>query len=242
VALCVGSAIGGFTSREPADRAVWWRGRSACGTCGTTLGAFDLVPIASWIALRGRCRHCGAPIPLWYPAVEATALAIALVAFALLPTPLAWLAAVLGWWLLLLALIDLRELILPDALTVPLIVVGVLLSATLPGPAPSLRDSLLGAAAGFGALALVAWAYRVLRHREGLGLGDAKLFAAGGAWLGVMRLPELLLLAAMLGIAHALAAGAWRRPDKLVPFGPALALAFWLVWLAAALSLGPSNA
>jgi leader peptidase (prepilin peptidase) / N-methyltransferase len=164
-------------------------------------------------------------------------LLVAIIAFGLLPGELGWVTALLGWWLLLLALLDLEELRLPDALTLPLIVAGILLSiwaptASLELPADPLF-SIIGAIVGYLALAAIARLYRMLRNREGLGLGDAKLFAAGGAWLGVMRLPDYLLLAALLGVAHAIFIGAWRQPDRVVPFGPALALAFWLTWLSA---------
>ncbi len=230
-----GSAIGSFARRDPAGRRDWLYGHSSCPSCGARLRVLDLVPLASWLALRGRCRHCRARIGLWYPLVEGAALAIAIIAFGLLPPAAAWPTAAVGWWLLALALIDQRELLLPDALTLPLAAAG-LLAAALGhrlGVAPlvSLPAAALGAAIGFAGFALLAWVYRRLRDREGLGLGDAKLLAAAGAWVGAAQLPSVVLLAALAALAVALSRGAHRRPDTPFAFGPYLALAFWLIML-----------
>lgn len=226
--LAVGSAVAGFVSRPEGTRASWLHGRSACPACGVALGIRDLVPILSWLALRGRCRRCGAPIAVFYPLVEATAFLIAAVSFGVLEGAAAWLAAGIGWWLLMAASIDLRELRLPDLLTLPLAGAGLLLALAGSPALVTPGEALLGAVSGFTALAGLAWAYERLRGRAGLGLGDAKLLAAAGAWLGPFELPMVVLLAALVGLAHALAVGAHRRPDRPVPFGPALTLAFWL--------------
>lgn len=216
----------------PEDWRGWLTGRSVCPACGTRLGPADLVPLASWLVLRGSCRHCNAPIPLYYPLCELAALLVPVVAFLLLAAPQAWLASLVGWWLLALALVDLRTKLLPDAMTLPLLLAGALLSVLGPGaglaPPAGPADSLAGAVAGFAVFALVAAAYRRLRAREGLGLGDAKLLAAAGAWLGWQALPIVVLTGAVLGLCMAVLAGAHRDPSREVPFGPALALAFWI--------------
>jgi leader peptidase (prepilin peptidase)/N-methyltransferase len=215
-------------------------GRSRCPACGTTLRPRDLVPLWSWLALRGRCRYCGSRLGAWYPLVELAAAAIGTVPFLLLPGLEAWVAAVLGWWLLALALIDLVAWTLPDALTLPLILAGLLLAALgarepgLPLPTPPLWDAAAGAALGYLGLAAIRWTYQRLRGREGLGLGDAKLFAAAGAWLGVGQLPLFLLTASVLGLVMALVRRQKLRAETEVPFGAALALAFWALFL-----LGP---
>jgi leader peptidase (prepilin peptidase)/N-methyltransferase len=214
---------------------MWW-GRSRCPACGTTLRPRDLVPLLSWLWQRGRCRHCGAPVSAWYPAVELAAAAVGAASPLLLPTPEALVAVLLGWWLLALALIDLEAWILPDALTLPLILAGLLLAAAggaAPGrlPLASLGEAAAGAALGYVVLAGVAWAYRRLRRREGLGLGDAKLFAGAGAWLGAASLPVVMLTAALLGLAFAVLRRQPLRAESAVPFGPALAVAFWAWFL-----------
>ena len=194
-----------------------------------------MVPLLSLLLQRGRCRACGARLSWFYPAVEVAALAVALMAWWRLPGPEVgwlWASCVLGWALLALAWIDARHFRLPDALTLPLIPAGLLATQAL-APAAVL-DHAVAALAGYASFALVAAGYRRWRGRAGLGAGDAKLLASCGAWLGLEALPMLVLLAALLGLAMALAL-AWRqgrlRGDMAVPFGPALALACWLLWL-----------
>jgi leader peptidase (prepilin peptidase)/N-methyltransferase len=145
---------------------------------------------------------------------------------------LLWASLALGWTLLALAAIDLRHYLLPDPLTLPLIPAGLGL-AWLIEPA-KLPDHAIGAAAGLVGFALIAWLYRRLRRREGLGLGDAKLLAAGGAWLGWQALPSVVALAAVFALALALAGalpGGKLAATTRIAFGPHLALAIWLVWL-----------
>jgi leader peptidase (prepilin peptidase)/N-methyltransferase len=198
------------------------------------------VPLLSWLGLRGRCRYCGAALGLWYPAIELAAAAIGLISMVLLPAPVSWLAALLGWWLLALAAIDLVDWTLPDSLTLPLLLAGLLLA--IGGDAAGLSalatplEAAAGAALGYGSLAGLAYVYRRIRGREGLGLGDAKLLAAAGAWLGPGPLPTLLLAAALLGLVMAISYRKPLRAETALPFGPPLALAFWATYLLLALS------
>ncbi len=224
----VGSFIGLAVLRRGTDAPIA-HGRSRCPVCKRTLGPVELVPLASWLMLRGRCRGCGARIGVWYPAMELAALGLAIWAVAVAPGWIGWLGAGLGWTLLALAAIDLREMVLPDALTLPLIASGLLVAAIAFGqPLDHVIGAVVGGA-GFGAL---GWGWERATGREALGLGDAKLFAAAGAWLGWQALPSVLLIAALAGLAMALVravreAGGLRAP---LPFGPALAAGFWLTW------------
>jgi leader peptidase (prepilin peptidase) / N-methyltransferase len=233
VAPFVGSFLGVLIRRLPDSRPVAW-GRSACESCGAALAARDLVPLGSFLALRGRCRSCAAPIAGFHPAVELAALGVAcLAALAAHDDPVRlWIGCGLGWALLALAWIDWEHLLLPDAITLPLAPAG--LAAALWLAPEALAARAAGAVLGYGAFRGFAWAYRRLRGREGLGQGDAKLLAAAGAWLGWEALPAVLLLAALVGLALA-GALALRRggldPGARLPFGPCLALAFWLCWL-----------
>ena len=243
----VGSFLGTLIARLPKDRPVVFD-QSRCETCGQELGIRDLVPIVSWFALKRRCRHCGAKLSAFYPLIELAALGVAVWAVLTLPVHLVWPTACLGWVLLVLAVIDTRHLILPDVLTLPLIPAGLALNwwldpvAILDGP---LLHHALGAAAGFLGFATLAWACRKLRGREGLGLGDAKLLAAAGAWVSWSGLGSVLLWASPLALMVALAAGAIHGTlsDKLagrsaIPFGPFLALGFWLTWLYGPIEFG----
>lgn len=228
----VGSFIGLAVLRRGTGAPIVF-GRSRCRACGRGLGPADLVPVASWLAFRGRCRDCGARIGFYYPAMELAAFGLALCAVAAAPGWIGWLGAALGWALLALAAIDLREMTLPDMLTLPLIAAGLLIAA-LAFPRPF--DHLIGAALGGAVFAVLGWGWERATGREALGLGDAKLFAAAGAWLGWQGLPSVLLIAALAGLAMALVRtllgrGGLRAP---LPFGPALATGFWLTWV-----LGP---
>jgi leader peptidase (prepilin peptidase)/N-methyltransferase len=230
---CIGSFVCTLALRAPGGWQGMWLGRSRCPACGTVLPPADLVPLVSWLASRGRCRHCGAGVSPYYPLVELGALAIGALAQGWLPGSPGWLAALLGWWLLALALIDLEAWLLPDAMTLPLIAAGLVASALELTPARSFQNAMAGAVAGYAALAGLGYLYRRLRGHEGLGLGDAKLLAAAGAWLGTVSLPWVVLTAALLGLALALARARPLRAKTAVPFGPPIALAFWgmFLWL-----------
>ena len=218
----VGSFVSLLTHRLPAGEA-WVLGRSRCRACGGTLAVRDLVPVLGWLANGGRCRVCAAPVSPLYPLLELAALGIAGWAAWVLPAPLLPFGCLLGWALLALAAIDARHLLLPDGLTLPLIPLG------LAQASERLVEHALGAVLGYLVFAAIAAAYRRLRHREGLGLGDAKLLAAAGAWVSWSGLPSVVLIAAISGLTTAVVLRLSHR-DRLA-FGPHLCLGLWLVWL-----------
>ncbi|HQT84358.1 MAG: hypothetical protein B7Z58_05355 [Acidiphilium sp. 37-64-53] len=225
VAPFAGSVAGVMIRRLPAHRPVGLA-RSSCDHCNAPLAARDLIPLVSFAVLRGRCRRCGAPIAREHLAVELAAIAIALWAISATNSqPDLWAACALGWTLLTLAWIDAKHLILPDVLTLPLIVAGLCFTWWLTPAA--LASHALGAIAGYLSFRAIALIYRTLRGREGLGAGDAKLLAAAGAWVGLAALPDLITAAALLGLAIAIAARTTTKwpPASAIPFGPALALA-----------------
>jgi leader peptidase (prepilin peptidase) / N-methyltransferase len=227
----IGSFLGLVIRRLP-DGSPIARGRSRCDICGTTLHARDLVPILSWVAAGGRCRYCREPLGWFYPGVELAALAVALIAVFTGGGQRDWLDCILGWWLLALGWIDLRSWLLPDVLTLPLIIAGLAVAFML--DPDQLTQHALGAVLGYLSLVAIAALYRALRHREGLGGGDAKLLAASGAWLGAAALPQVILIAALSALAAAAClrlAGIRLGIHSALPFGPFLALATWLLWL-----------
>ena len=231
IAPFMGSFLGVLAIRLAERRPVAFS-RSRCPDCDTVLGIADLVPLLSWLASRGKCRHCGAPIPRFYPVMELLALAVPLWAASETAGWVLWASCLLGWSLLALAAMDLRSMVLADALTLPLVVAGLAVSWAL-GPETA-RDAAIGAAAGFASFAVIGWLYRRVRGRDGLGLGDAKLLAAAGAWLTWPGLPGVVALAALSGIAQALVRSIGGRPlhaGERMPFGPHLTAATWLVWL-----------
>lgn len=223
----IGSCLGLLSLRLPAGAPVALS-RSACASCGRRLTPLDLVPVISWLLLRGRCRSCRAPIPVRYLLIETGCALIGLWAALTADGPLAWATAGLGWALLLIAIIDAEHFWLPARLTAPLLVAGLLVGAGL--QPETLVERLIGAGAGWVFLAGLAWAYRRLRGRDGLGGGDPLMLAAIGAWIGWRGLPSALLIAAVSGL---LAAIVLRRlqPESRFPLGSLMAVGAWLVWL-----------
>lgn len=228
IGCCIGSALANIAWCWPDGLRSLASRRSACEQCGATLGIIDLIPVAGWFIRRGHCGYCAALIPSYYWQVELAAGIIAGVSVWLLGPLGGAFASIAGWVLLLLARIDLDQMILPDALTLPLLVAG-LIAAWLPiWPGPTVTDAWIGAIAGYALLVGVRWAYQRFRGKEGLGLGDAKLFAAAGAWCGWEGLPNILFLAAATSLCTALIKGHKLDSVTPMPFGPSLAAAIWL--------------
>ena len=230
----VGAVFGSFIAtvaiRWPAGRSAL-DGRSACDGCGRELAWFELVPIASFLVLRRRCRSCRARIAAGHVVTELLGAGIGIAAGLVAPGSEGVAGAACGWLLLALAAIDLAAFWLPDVLTGTLAAVAV--GGGLAGCAPSLSDRLIGGAAGFGALWLVAAGYRRARGRIGLGGGDPKLFGAIGLWLGWRALPMVLLIASVAGLAvvavMAVRGRQMQASDRL-PLGTLLAGAAFGCW------------
>ena len=250
---CIGSFLNVVAWRLPRQESVV-RPRSHCPQCGTTLRWFENVPVLSWLLLRGRCRHCGSTIAVRYPAVEllcaglfvaaAAAPAVVSAAGSILPGSPAWLVVLAGWLLISLllpmVLIDLDQLWLPEPLCRWGVVLGLVVSAIAgfsQGDAPGrslLLWHLLAASAGLlGFEATSALAQKLL-GKPALGLGDAKMAAMFGAWLGLTGLGLTVILSvfsgALLGVIGLLS-GHLKRGQPF-PFGPFLAGAGLAVWCA----------
>jgi leader peptidase (prepilin peptidase)/N-methyltransferase len=227
----IGSFLGVVVERLPMRKPLVL-GRSSCDSCGHVLTPRDLVPVLSYLVTRGRCRYCAAPIGVAPLAIELAALGIAIWAASLDTGPRLWVDCGLGWALLTLAWIDARHMILPDPITLPLILAGLVWAAVV--EPDTLVDAAIGAAVGYTAFRLIELAYRRFRGRDGLGEGDAKLLAVAGAWVGWQGLGSVVLVAALGGLGFALVQrlrGATVAADTAIPFGPFLAASLWLVWL-----------
>jgi len=198
--------------------------RSACPSCGHAITALENVPVVSWLALRGRCRACKAPISPRYPVVELVAGALAVAAIWQFGAGWKGLAAcAFLWTLLALAFIDADTQLLPDDLTLPLLWGGLL--ANLFGLFVPLASAVIGAIAGYLVLWAVYWLFKLIRGKEGMGYGDFKLLAALGAWLGWSMLPQIVLVSSVLGAAGGILTIVLKGRDKTVPmpYGPWLA-------------------
>ena len=207
--LCIGSFLNVVISRGPVlwglahsahtERLGFASPRSQCASCHRPLKSWHLIPVLSWIALRGRCAYCRERISVRYPLVE---LVVGLLGVALAlsrgwyPETVMLFAA--GCLIIALGVIDLETGYLPDMLTLPLIALG-LVSAWFWGFVP-FADALMGAIAGYGVFWLIRFIYLRLRGIEGLGLGDAKMLTGLGAVTGWMFLPLILLTASLAGL------------------------------------------
>ncbi len=225
-----GSFIATVAIRWPQGRSAL-QGRSGCDGCGKALATHELIPLVSFMLQRGRCRACGSAIHLAHPATEVAGLAIGVAAGLVAPGWEGVAGAVFGWLLLALAALDLAAFWLPNVLTAALGLAGVIDGIFFP---PGWIDRILGGLIGFGLLYLVAFTYRHVRQREGLGGGDPKLFGAIGLWLGASMLAPVLLGASITGLAVALAMKLLRREIGMttrLPLGTLLAIAAFPAWL-----------
>jgi len=229
IGLAAGSVIATLSIRWPLGRSL--SGRSACDACGRPLRALELVPVLSYVAAGGRCRSCGAAIDRRHPLLEGTAALLGMAAWAASPGPLGAAGALLAFLLLALAVLDVEHFWLPDRLTIPLLLLGLALGLD------SFPDRALAAGTAAAVLLALRELFARVRGKEGLGLGDVKLAAALGAWLGWPGLPPLVLLASLLGLASvSLRLVGARPPGALasagpVPFGACLAAAALPIWL-----------
>ena len=249
VGLCVGSFLNVVVHRLPKMMEREWRAqcaelrgegvpnedpprynlavpRSTCPGCGHAIGVLENIPIVSWLALRGACSSCHRPISIRYPIVEA--LGGLLAAYAIWRFGLTWkgaAACVMLWTLVALTFIDFDTQLLPDSLTLPLLWTGLVVN--LFGLFVPLADAVVGAIAGYLALWLVYWLFRLIRGKEGMGYGDFKLLAAIGAWLGWQMLPLVVLVSSVVGAAIGITLMVFKRRDHNIPlaFGPYLAIA-----------------
>ena len=221
VGLCVGSFLNVVVHRLPKMMERDWRAQCAelrgepppaktrrpttspsrarrVPTADIRIGALENIPLVSWLRAARRVQACRKPISVRYPLVEA--LGGLLAAYAIWRFGLTWkggAACVFLWMLIALTFIDFDTQLLPDNLTLPLLWAG--LVANLFGLFVSLQDAVLGAIAGYLALWIVYWLFRLIRGKEGMGYGDFKLLAALGAWLGWQMLPLIILLSSVVG-------------------------------------------
>jgi leader peptidase (prepilin peptidase)/N-methyltransferase len=207
--------------------------RSQCPHCGHLITALENVPVVSYLVLRGRCRHCGAPIGRRYPVVELLSAGLSGYAawhFGFGPAALG--ALLFIWTMVALTFIDLDTQLLPDDLTLPLLWLGLIFN--LGTTFSELPSAVVGAAAGYLALWSVFWLFKLATGKEGMGYGDFKLLAAIGAWLGWQMLPLTILLSSLVGAVVGVVLIVLGRHGRNVPipFGPYLAAAgvialFW---------------
>jgi leader peptidase (prepilin peptidase)/N-methyltransferase len=221
--LCVGSFLNVCIYRLPLDKSLVWPG-SHCPACSQPLNWFDNVPVFAWLALGGRCRSCKTRISVIYPFVEA--LTGVMFVWATWQYGIDWLLAsrlLFGCALIVLFFIDLEHRILPNVITIPGTVIGFLFSFVAP---PGWVSSLIGLVVGGLVPLVVAEIYYRVRRIEGLGMGDVKMLALIGAFLGWQQVLLTLVVASFLGSLVGLPLAIRQRDMKAsMPFGTFLAIA-----------------
>jgi leader peptidase (prepilin peptidase) / N-methyltransferase len=220
--LAFGSFLNVCIHRLPRGQSLVWPG-SRCPGCLSALRWYDNVPVLSYVALRGRCRACGMRISPVYPVIELATAALFLGAFLAFDSALLVSRLVFGCAMLVLLVIDLEHRILPNVITLPGILVGFGFSFVAP---PGWADSLIGIVAGGGVLLLLSEAYYRVRGEEGLGMGDVKMLAMIGAFLGWKLMLVTLALSSCLGSIVGLSLIAMKKGDMkyALPFGTFLAI------------------
>ncbi|MDX1756693.1 MAG: A24 family peptidase [Marinobacter sp.] len=205
---------------------------STCPSCGHEIKPWENIPVISYLALRGKCSACKAPISARYPIVEAlTALLSVFTVWLLGPSAATLWALLLVWALIALTSIDLDTQLLPDSITYPLLWLGLILNYY--GVLTDFNSAFWGAIAGYLSLWSVYWLFKLVTGKEGMGHGDFKLLAALGAWLGWQMLPVVILLSSVVGAVVGIGLIVFRQHGREVPipFGPYLAgaglLALW---------------
>ncbi len=223
--LCVGSFMNVCIYRLPLNRSLI-RPASACPQCGRPIPFYDNIPVFSFLLLRGRCRNCGAGISWRYPLVELlgglTALAVVTRFGPGLPA-LVYFVFVAA--LIVVTFIDIDHRIIPDVISLPGIVLGPAASFLL--PRTTLTDALLGILVGGGSLLAVAVVYKAVAKKEGMGMGDVKLLAMIGAFIGWRGVLFTIFVGSLVGslVGFVIVLAQHRKDLKLaVPFGPFLSL------------------
>ncbi len=204
IGACVGSFLNVCIARWPAEQSVVTP-RSRCPGCGSAIAWYDNVPVVSWLVLRGRCRACGVPISVQYPAVELlVALGWLAAELAYGPTFTALRVAVFGTVMFGIAVTDLKHYLIPDGFTVFgfIFVLGTSILAFVWADASAFAgpwDALIGACTGAGAIAIVGWLGEAMLKREAMGFGDVTLMAVVGAAVGPTRALLVIFVGAALG-------------------------------------------
>jgi leader peptidase (prepilin peptidase)/N-methyltransferase len=249
--LLIGLLLGSFGAacayRIPREIPLLGEGynRSRCPQCEKQLGWKENIPLLSFIFLKGRCGHCQKPISKQYPLIEffmALSFWLSFKVFSGTSTLEGWI-----WWaelfkilyftfsFVVVIFIDIEFRIIPDRFNLGGFILA--FGAAVLWGEPNWIQSLLGAVVGFGSFYALAWGYEKFKGIEGLGFGDVKMMAWLGAWLGVLRVPEMILYASVSGVLVGVILMLKSRQgfQTALPFGPFLAISAYIVWILAQL-------
>ncbi|WP_117002113.1 MULTISPECIES: prepilin peptidase [Cysteiniphilum] len=202
---------------------------SQCTHCHYKLNILDNIPVLSYVMLKGRCRNCKINLSIRYPSVEIISTIICVYTLAVYGITIVTIALCLLWLsLIALAFIDFKHLLLPDTITIPLILIG--LTLNLFNGLTSFGNSVAGALLGYLFLFAIAVSFGLIIKKKTMGKGDFKLFAAIGAWFGFASLPVILLLSSFCSIIIYFLLSNDQK-NKYIPYGTAIAIATFTYWI-----------
>ena len=233
IVFILGSIWGSFSNvcihRIPSNKSVV-RGRSYCPACNKQIRWYDNIPLLSYIFLKAECRDCSIRIGIKYFIVELIcALSFVLVFYLFGFSLTALLFFILSIFFVIIFFIDLKHFIIPNQLTFPLMAIGFFKTFN-PNLNqyffPNLIDSMIGGVVGYLIIWIIIFAYKKLRKKEGMGLGDAKLLSAIGFWFGWMSIPFILFFSSFIALAYALPSllNKSKNMSSSIPYGPYLVL------------------
>lgn len=223
--LCIGSFLNVCIYRLPASKTITDPPRSICPSCNRQIRYYDNIPILSYLWLKGRCRHCGTSIPFRYVVVELMTGIVAvgiLFHFGLTLEGLIYFVFISS--LIVMTFIDIDHRIIPDVITLPGILIGLIASFGL--PTMGFKGALIGMLVGGGSLWMVAWVYYLLTRKDGMGGGDIKLLAMMGTIVGLKGVIFTIFISSAVGtlVGVTLMIIKGKNMKFAVPFGPFLSI------------------
>tara|TARA_B100000925_G_scaffold259691_1_gene215400 strand:- start:201 stop:962 length:762 start_codon:yes stop_codon:yes gene_type:complete len=226
--IIIGALWGSFANvciyRLPLDKGVV-SGRSFCPKCKKKITWVDNIPIISFLLIQGKCRKCKKKISFQYPLVETiSAFTFFIIYYLYGITTTTLLLIVLGLSFIIIFFIDLKHYIIPDSLTFPMMILGFIKSfdPNLNSLFPDYINSLIGGLFGYGSIWSIIYFYKVVRKKEGMGLGDAKLLAVIGFWFGWISIPFVIFISSVVALIT-VTPSLMNKSKKLsseIPFGP----------------------
>lgn len=223
--LCIGSFLNVCIYRLPASKTITDPPRSICPSCNRQIRYYDNIPVLSYLWLKGRCRHCGTRIPFRYVVVELMTGIVAvgiLFHFGLTLEGLIYFVFISS--LIVMTFIDIDHRIIPDVITLPGILIGLIASFAL--PTMGFKDAIIGMLVGGGSLWVVAWVYYLLTRKDGMGGGDIKLLAMMGTIIGLKGVIFTIFISSAVGtlVGVTLMIIKGKNMKFAVPFGPFLSI------------------
>lgn len=238
LSLIFGAMIGSFLNvciyRIPKNVSLWWP-PSTCPKCKTRIKFYDNIPVISYLILRGKCRHCKAPISIQYPLIEAlTSLLTLLVVYKLGLTYWTVVALFVTYCLIVLSMIDFKLFIIPDRFSIGLTILGLLVFFINPAFSGNMSEkfmqSLIGGAVGFFGLWGLAVIGSMVFKKEAMGGGDIKLIAAVGTLTGINGVISTLIISSFSALVYYIVLFILKKnpEDKTIPFGPFISIGLFV--------------